>query len=210
MADQTCPIVWILGAGFSAPLGGPMLADLLSLEARGDLVDKHALDRLDPGVFWLYHYGRRFRDGWLNKDHPPGENLWGHAEEFLDKLDAAALNGGALAERLLNILKGAPSNALHAAVDLPRLAVIRERARRYVAAECGEFLRRSDPRSEQWRAHVAWMTGLRPRDVVITFNYDRVLETIAELLVRTANNLSTCGVVRTADDWQTLTGVGRI
>src|SRR5262245_21874951 len=40
MASEV-PIVWVLGAGFSQPLGGPMLADLLSLESREDILESH-------------------------------------------------------------------------------------------------------------------------------------------------------------------------
>ncbi len=193
-------IVWILGAGFSKPLGGPTLADLLSLESRLDLLKTHALATKDPGVYWLYHYGRRFSDGWFNTNHPSGERLWEHAEDFLDKVDTAVAQRGPLAERLEAILTGeAPPFELGPA-DGSRLRLIRDKALRYVAAECGEFLRRAAPDSERWQPHTDWLLGLESSDVVITLNYDRVIEVIDGEIAK-ENRAGVCNVVRAARDW---------
>jgi hypothetical protein len=71
--------VWILGAGFSKSLGGPLLVDLFRQQARGDL--EKVLGRpLATEVTWvqaLFNYGKDI------------EHLWGDAEEFLAYTEAA-------------------------------------------------------------------------------------------------------------------------
>jgi hypothetical protein len=93
--------VWILGSGFSKPLGGPTLPQLLShiafqdAEVRyPDVFKDEVVHRNTYAVRFLYHYGTRFKQGPMTPlfDHVLGEPLWEHAEEFLDQLDAAALD----------------------------------------------------------------------------------------------------------------------
>ena len=91
--------VWILGSGFSKPLGGPTLPQLLSYAAFHDIgvryADREWVQDVNHGVIrYLYHYGTRFAAGEIlgGIPHGPGEPLWEHAEEFLDYLDTAALN----------------------------------------------------------------------------------------------------------------------
>jgi hypothetical protein len=190
-----------------------MLADLLSRESRADLRSRLNIETNDF-VYWLYHYGRRFKDGW-HEVGPTGENLWQHAEEFLDKLDAAVEpvaesdddepSGDAeplnlLAERLESILDQAPGALPR---EAGRLRKIRGLARRYVAAECGEFLRRALPSSEQWEPHTSWFQRLETSDVVISFNYDRVIEVLAERAER--EKLGNCNVIRNPRDWKVQT-----
>ena len=71
MTGDARRVAWIVGAGFSVPLGGPTLQQLLSkssyesLKVRfADESGKQAL--LSPSAFTairLYHYGRRYPDG---------------------------------------------------------------------------------------------------------------------------------------------------
>lgn len=93
MSDKT---IWILGTGFSAPLGGPMLNQLFALGARNRLPSgqEGSFDFRNPAVdlvYHLYHKGRAFKDG-----HPAGfkseqgYEIWQNAEDFIDQLDAAA------------------------------------------------------------------------------------------------------------------------
>jgi len=96
-------IAWVLGAGFSAPLGGPMLKDLFSLALHHEVSAMYKFTETTAynpdvqymdDVMWLYHYGRRFEQGrltpWITSAvgnfQEPGEILWDHAEQFLDSL----------------------------------------------------------------------------------------------------------------------------
>lgn len=100
-------VVWILGAGFSKPLGGPLLADLFapnSVQTMRDRFKKNLYrspnvedtpERLAlVAAVWLYNYGICFKNGPVPgfdlDSRPRGERLWDDAEEFLDVLDLAA------------------------------------------------------------------------------------------------------------------------
>jgi len=100
-------VVWIVGAGFSKALGGPLLDDLFIPETLGNLRDRFRFDHtLFPLLYnvgmaphlecliWVYNYGRRFPYGKMalkgKTPHWPGERLWDDVEEYLVILDAAA------------------------------------------------------------------------------------------------------------------------
>src|SRR5204862_426480 len=71
--------VWILGAGFSKSLGGPLLVDLFRQEYLQDLAQVLTND-LANDLTWvqaLYNYGRH------------EEHVWENAEDFLAYVDAA-------------------------------------------------------------------------------------------------------------------------
>src|SRR6266700_3799134 len=128
--------VWILGSGFSKPLGGPLLAQLLSQTAFEDAAVRYPevfngmVQEKTDAVRYLYHYGTRFAQGPVAASRLPGEFLWAHAEEFLDQLDAATLEeDGPSAKRLLRIVNTRPGNPRRC--DL--ISELRAAARRVVA-----------------------------------------------------------------------------
>jgi hypothetical protein len=111
MAEQKYRRVWLLGAGFSASLGAPLLNDLLSFRVRRKLANAgflaHSAEALDPGpargaarlqelVYALYHHGTGYPEGYLLDPHEPTprseKGLWRHAEEYLERLDELALS----------------------------------------------------------------------------------------------------------------------
>jgi len=47
-----------------------------------------------------------------------------------------------------------------------------------MAAECCAFLKTADPTSERWEPYRDWLATLTADDTVVTFNYDRVIETL--------------------------------
>lgn len=127
-------VVWVVGSGFSQPLGGPTLASLFSAEAHENLIADlrraptlsgdadenhpffHARDRAlgDTAVLVrrLYLYGTRYDRGAFHADDKKwrregdGERLWNDAESFIDQIETAALNeSGASAARLRAILR---------------------------------------------------------------------------------------------------------
>jgi hypothetical protein len=174
-------VVWVLGAGFSAGLGGPLLPALLSRTLERDIavrypnsgdftkLHSHAANNIRG----LYEHGlsdHRFRspDSKIHK-----ENLWLHAEEFLDYLDTAAESDGPLAARLKDIT----SNGLSIRASLPDLQVA---ARRLIAAECCAFLEGADTRREKWKPFVNWELMLTENDTIISFNYDRAVEILRD------------------------------
>ena len=172
-------IVWILGAGFSRSLGAPMLAQLLASDTYDDLALRYpkaehpALHKLAEPVYWLHQWGLK-------------RTLWSDAEGFLELLDTAHfLPKGTLARRLTDALATqAPrfvTDLFPAGVDLH---LLRDTARRLVAAEVCAFLQEFDAdvlrqeatTPERWKPYRSWILQLGQHDTVLTFNYDRVLE----------------------------------
>jgi hypothetical protein len=163
-------IVWVLGAGFSAGLGGPLLKNLFTETSQRDLTVRYPenLRELDgptaKRVRWLYGYGSGT------------ELLWSDAEAFIEYLDLAAETppddpGPRLhRDRLNGILNREGITGLS-------LDEMRTTARRLVAAECCGFLEGADVRSERWKPFRRWARELvEPGDTIVTFNYDDLVE----------------------------------
>jgi hypothetical protein len=187
-------IVWILGAGFSAPLGGPLLTQLFAPQCL-DVLSDFFPTTFEPvefvDVMRAYHYGTRFRHG-RSLGHvggvpqdTVGAALWEDAEQFLDFLDCAddATNGKAHRKAIGRALAGyavsleRPREEMRAA---QRVGPLPGLARRLLAAECCRFLVFANPQSETWVAHQRWLSLIEKQDTVVTFNYDRVVETLAQ------------------------------
>ena len=180
-------IVWILGAGFSKPLGGPLLGKLLSPEAERDLAVRYNRAPLwgpyPEAARLLYQYGRAGKGGTVRT--PRGdvfdrEDLWEDAEQYLDYLDTAAEGGGPGRDRLVQIL-----GRLNPALGYKDVKPIAAAGRRLLAAECCAFLEGASPESERWRPYRRWLEHVATgEDVMITFNYDTAVETVAEATKR--------------------------
>ncbi len=181
------PVVWILGAGFSRGLGGPMLRDLLSLRSKRDLEARYRAPDAAQSVtnstaamcvYFLYHHGRRYPEGspfGAHRDPPSGELVWQDAEEFLDHLDTAARDPrGPTEKRLLQLLRASMPEGKSQGVPLLRRA-----AWRIIAAECSAFLQNADLELERWGPYARWASMLTREDTIVSFNYDRVLEVLA-------------------------------
>jgi hypothetical protein len=174
-------VVWILGSGFSVPLGGPTLWTLLSA-ATGELMSSRYAAHEEVGgrtaklIRRLYHCGRGWPDGPIlpSDGRIQGENLWTDPEAFLDYLDsAAAQQNGALGSQVQRVLQ-----KLETSQALPTTAQAAGVARRMIAAECSTFVDRHTIDTEMWAPYRAWVKTLDPRsDTLVTFNYDLVLET---------------------------------
>src|SRR5580692_12507562 len=89
-------IVWVLGAGFSAGLGAPLLKDLFSRASSEDLFVRYSRDVPAlfgpevPFVRWLYAYGSTNDYVEIDNSQWRGELMWRNAEEFVEYLDIAA------------------------------------------------------------------------------------------------------------------------
>jgi hypothetical protein len=184
-------IVWVLGAGFSKALGGPLLTELLSEPSAKDLElrygdDVPAVSRNSPTnalVRWLFRYGlpSSVNTGALPRLDRQGsaacEPLWDNAENFIEYLDLATVEEGAHAIRARRLYGIQREQGI---ATLVKMQDLWDAARRLVAAECSGFLESADPWSEKWLPFRRWADDLRPHDTVLTFNYDLVLETIAD------------------------------
>jgi hypothetical protein len=171
--------VWILGAGFSQPLGGPLLADLFKQSPMGSLEALYpsqaypGLAETTFGTQILYNYGYR-------------EHHWANAEAFTAAVDLASRPGN---ERLKNSLDAACHAAYFHDGLRGRNIYFRERpphvftsldrvVRRALALECSKFLLWAH--RELLEPYRHWVESMAPgQDTVLTFNYDRVLETVA-------------------------------
>jgi len=212
VAERAKRIVWVLGAGFSAPLGGPLLRGLLSPMSWHDLqahyADTKLLGAAEAWAVCLYHYGRNYEEGALITQfvtvpmrYPArnaaqerrittgdGEYLWSDAEAFIDQLDAETqhMSGddwGRFQRAAHAIREGVfRLTSAGASGPVPPLKEVRDAARRLVGAECAMFVEKGDPDAEQWHAHVHWFSGLPREDTLVTFNYDLVLETMRAFL----------------------------
>lgn len=178
--------VWILGAGFSRPLGGPLLPDLMRPEVMENLDATYpsAPYRQNSGdlhqvVLKAYGYGSKFQQGRpRGTGDVPGENIWADAEQFLDYLDTAAAGGPSSPafKRLSRVVAAATSHFGFkdgTGADALRLSRV---AKRLVAGTCSAFLVGADLETERWEPFVKWAKSLGANDTIISFNYDCVVE----------------------------------
>lgn len=173
-----------LGAGFSKSLGGPLLPELLSLNALAEVRSRYSNYPHLEGhqlVYWLYHYGSQFGEGVPEGRRMTGVRAWRDAEEFLERLGVAATSHSAAnkLDRLLADLRG----QYGAAAALPEISSSKQLdvlGRRLVGAACCAFLDEIDETGvrelERWRPYREWFARLGPTDYLISFNYDRVIE----------------------------------
>ncbi len=184
-------IVWILGAGFSRSLGGPLLGNLLTPEA-AELIQLayggHAPELFGDypdAVRRLYWYGfRRDGRGLVHWTESGAENLWQDAEQYLDYLDTAAQFDCPARARVLGLLLRVAESLPNECETLKKLTTL---GRRLLAAECCAFMEGVANLSEQWAPYRRWLQkGLFEwgKDTVITFNYDLVPEMVAHALDR--------------------------
>lgn len=195
------PTVWILGAGFSRSLGGPLLKDFLSPRAFTELSEEFKEVRYEGGlktradetdlwkhariVFEIFASGTANLLEWraaINNHNPTpgfaGARDWDDAEHFLDFLDGAADRPSSVV-RLDAVLKRARmglTTAGNRPVGDHQIRGLHHIAQRLLAAQCCQFMREL-PTSERWQPYLDWAKQLGSSDTVITFNYDLVVET---------------------------------
>lgn len=179
-------VVWILGAGFSRPLGGPLMDDLFRERQGSELellksrirADEHDIQQLCLAV-GVYRLGAQRR-------------LWGDAESYLTSIDHAARDVGTWRPRVLaclNDLPGQPGlNGInphlseHDTQD-ERISTLQSSAKLALALDCAEFLigvgDSNVESDEMWMPYTSWANGLHQSDTVISFNYDGVLDLLA-------------------------------
>jgi hypothetical protein len=166
-------VVWILGAGFSRPLGGPLLFDFFSERQIQMLSMRHATQgsrTFGPEL------EQRLGDMYSPEQVKMGSMPWRNPEEFLEFLEAATDpdEAGTLAQTQLGIAGEDPADPMSTAREYHKAA------RQHVALVCDVFLDGKNPRGERWDPYLRWAKTLDPKnDTVVTFNYDRVPDLIA-------------------------------
>lgn len=176
--------VWILGAGFSAGLGGPLLPDLLSMRSWQSL----RLAWRDPFqarsqelslAYHLYHYGRGYPEGYCldpfkSDGSHRGENYFRDAEDYLSWLDVDS--EGRYANLVQRWWAARSMMDTPMPVEAALLKDVRREAKRIIAAECELFLK--EAAESALGPYRRWAAKLTPDDAIITFNYDRVVEAV--------------------------------
>jgi hypothetical protein len=163
--------VYILGAGFSVPLGGPLFTQLLSPEL---FRFRQKLDLEEP---W----------GALIEKICTCKNL-----EALGFLGLLASDVETLLERIDSLSRNLhPSNELLVQTVMDNngfrwkdinlsgkefLSQLSERLRRVLACECEGFLDELDQGSDRWTPFDRWINDLNSIDSIVSFNYDTTIE----------------------------------
>jgi len=158
-------VVWVLGSGFSRPLGGPLLDELLS-PRMGSLVAARFGDPEEA-----HHHVREVFARHLKQ----GLRLWENAEQFLDILDQAREN-----RDLARLITGQEEPNRREQVFQNKASPIDtlwQDACMAVADEC-RFCHGVQTSGEAWQPYKRWRKLLSDQDLIITFNYDRVLEAL--------------------------------
>jgi hypothetical protein len=188
--------VWILGAGFSRSLGGPLMNDLLAY-----MESDHILEMLRHpaiGASILNTLAGQSFDIRSLFAYGIAHGYWQHAEHFLDICETAladqtARRPSAALSRVKPLLRmGSPTsppphyNNRKAFLDYPlhkcfqTIEELVNAARRAVAGDCWAFLKGADVESERWSPYVQWAEHLNEKDMVLTFNYDQVPDMLAD------------------------------
>jgi hypothetical protein len=192
--DEKPDTVWILGAGFSKGLGGPLIQDLLA----------HRELSVLESYFPTQSYGDAANDLFKARlffNHGVERRYWDHAEQFLDVVESAAAEKGSdpsharalLQSMLKDTVRYPPKQTIEQGAGLNRYSVERPgpahefasiddlaaACRRALAVDCSLFLRSAQLDSERWSPYRHWARSLNGRDTVVTFNYDHVPELLA-------------------------------
>lgn len=232
LADVASPkVAWILGAGFSIPLGGPFFKKLISSESlivlnnwMDFVVQKYAAydpdecktHKVDSGttadiVCQLFEMG-------LGKAGIDPNRLWNDAEEFLERLEIATEPHDHITSMILQLLgkiradaHSLQAQAIKSFTGPGGIDKLRGEAIRFIAGACSVFLDRPEQRqnvvdeSEQWSPFRRWAEHLTPgADTVITFNYDRSLDILGDYLRRQKRDVLTSPIGDNPDHLEAL------
>ncbi|MBK8173482.1 MAG: hypothetical protein IPK60_24540 [Sandaracinaceae bacterium] len=163
--------VWVLGAGFSQPLGAPVTANLFSQKTANRMRTEF---EGAPGYTDIAdvagYYAQPGADGTVT---PSPDSPWSSVEEFLAVVEHAAQ--ARTDDPISRLVSQRLPNA-----DLQKLPKM---VRRYLAMACSYFIPRDTAglaNREAWRPYFKWKSRLDAGDTIITFNYDEVVETVCE------------------------------
>lgn len=169
MKEVIKPRVWILGAGFSRHAGGPLLNDLFSETAEYYFEDAEPTHQAA-----LKKIGRLFRQKLPKPNTQETGWFWAHAEEFLEKIDQLAEMGGPkeLVEMFVN-------DCSEESLKNPQQ--LRYYARSRICKEVDDYIHNIPVESERLQPYMHWIKKLSKEDVIVTFNYDTLIEKVAKI-----------------------------
>jgi hypothetical protein len=174
--------VYILGAGFSVPLGGPLFTQLMTVELQhlsSDLgiPEQHRVVIAGMHLNLDNAMAPRSIDLSMGRRHRPL-----NAEELLEMIDWAQRNPthrkAKLFERLL------PQKPGHVYDIGAELVGVIKHLKRTIACQCQSFLTEIEDDSERLEPYLTWFKNLSSNDTIITFNYDTAIERISQLAGR--------------------------
>lgn len=190
MSDEKKKRVWVLGAGFSRPLGGPLLPDVFSMRSWHKLRDcfPATFEEMQPAVaaaYAIFHYGSNFPEDYLflqTESARTGERIFGDAEHFLVELPMMGERQFSHLRRearrtLYEVSKRAHPRLVELAAleSLTQDAVV-QGAKVVMACECEAFMSTVREQLEPSIPFLKWAGALSRQDTIVSFNYDRVVE----------------------------------
>ena len=160
-------VVWLLGAGFSKPLGGPLFSELLSPKV-APWVNSWLASKDVPEARHPEEAVGIFIDG-------KKAGLWDDAEECLSMIDDAVAD-----PTTMKVI----GSTLHMHLGRGEIERMRRVMRHFVGAATAHFVARvveAGVLPESWGPFLLWADTLSDRDSIISFNYDRVVEHLLKL-----------------------------
>lgn len=193
--NGNCKRVWILGAGFSYPVGAPLFGDLFGdayANLSGSIRKRYEDTNEGDGVRREHfrHVAKTVYQDGVEK------HFWRNPEEFLQR--ATDCMKGRVEHPLWGwlfhqcTLASAPTSmdgSDRETISMDSVLAFKDRkdrfvvetidaAREEIAVEVSLFLYGADFASEKWIPYKHWMESLTGCDTVLTFNYDQGVEMI--------------------------------
>ncbi len=164
--------VYILGAGFSVPLGGPLFSQLLTKEMEWASSDVPIPDDLKTSICSLcLDPSEKRRHKWRSIDKVLARVEPLDAEELLAVIDEASRGlSGKRAEAISRACFGQSTG------DFKRLL---RYLKLVVASQANAFVDEIDEYGEAIAPYKKWVSLLEPGDSIVTFNYDLLVEKLA-------------------------------
>lgn len=167
---------WILGAGFSQPLGGPLLPDFFS-EGQWSMISQAFPNAFPPSTSIAPKVRELFRLHLrASVSNAVDTVFWADAEQFLERLGFAADNPEDTFAKTLKVSLGKIAFGAGATT----LKELFQEATKIVSAECSVFTRQERIGGEVWSPFEKWAVLLGENDRIITFNYDTVLDILRQ------------------------------
>lgn len=189
--------VWILGAGFSYPLGAPLFHQLFSPTMKSMLdgllnndpnranLENHLLPMINAADATYHAY-------LPSKVEPDRMVMWNNPEEFLQRLgDTHSYDESNLVRNFIlnecnfrvSSMSRRLSHRLSACDNMDALVKVQNGAIIRLALEVAAFLHGNQCNTECWDPYKRWMHSLLEHgmDCLVTFNYDIVLEKLGKI-----------------------------
>lgn len=164
---------YIVGAGFSRPLGGPLFTDLLTMEYWKVHSDMEISDDIRQCLVLLHRAEGRPIDEILGLT----ERL--NAEEVIALLEWCSRNPATKRASLVCDAFPVIPAKLKYKTNEEFLTVLNTQLKRLIACQCNSFTQLLEADSDTTAPYKSWLQGLTSDDTIITFNYDTAIETLA-------------------------------